>query len=308
MSSGAKQLTRIGVETTVGVAATTWQTLGFTSNSLDAAPQTTESQTIKDTRIAAGTFVTGVEVTGDIEAEFGFGLHDELLEAVAFNKWDKNILTIGGTTRKTFSVVRGFSDVDNYHLFTGCHINQWTLSIPDQGIVTSKFSIMGMGRTASDKAPTGTTKPALDALPLTSQSMGDILIDGAVKDGMCASQLDLTIDNSMQVQKCLGKKENNGIGAILETIMKGSGSITIAWSKNTAELYEKQFLNQPIGIEWSLADSAGNKYIIKLPKVQLSAPLPSGGGADLLTTQFSFTVADVAPTLTRVPATPPTGG
>lgn len=301
MSKGSSQLTRIGVETKVGVAATAWQTLGFVSNSLDAAPQTTESQTIKDSRIAAGTLVTGVEVTGDIETEFAYGIHDAILECVAFNSWNNNILTFGGTTRKTLSVIRGFSDVDNYHLLTGCHLNQWALSIPDQGIVTSKFSIMGMGRVASDKAPTGTTTAAPTATPFTSLSVGDILIDGAVKDGMCASQLDLTIDNSMQVQKCLGKKENNGIGAILETIMKGSGSITISWSKNTAALYEKQFLNQPIGIEWPLIDSAGNKYIIKLPKVLLSAPLPSGGGADLLTTQFSFTVADVAPTITRVP-------
>lgn len=309
MSSGAKQQTRIGVETTVGVAATAWQTLGVVSNTLDAAPQTTESKTIKDTRVAAGTLVTGVDVTGDIETEFAYGIQDDLLEAMAFNKWTNNVLTIGGALRKTFSIVRGFTDVNNYHLFTGCHINQWTLSIPDQGIVTSKFTIMGMGRVASDKAPIGTTTPAPDALPLTSLSVGDILIDGVVKDGMCASQLDLTIDNSMKVQKCLGKKTNNGIGAILETFMKGSGNITISWSKNTADLYEKQFLNQPIGIEWSLADSAGNKYIFKLPKVQLSAPLPSGGGEDLLTTQFKFTVDSTSPTITRVPAvTPPTGG
>jgi hypothetical protein len=283
--------------------------LGVTSNSLDATAQTTESQTIKDSRIAAGTLVTGVEIAGDIETEFAWSVQDILIEGVAFNQWVNNVLTFGGKTRKSFSIIRGFDDVDNFHLFLGCYLNTWTLSITDQGIVTSKFSVMGMGRTPSDKAPTGTNTPAPDATPFTSLSMGDILIDGVVKDGMCASQLDLTIDNSMQVQKCLGKKENNGIGAILETIMKGSGSITIAWSKNTAALYEKQFLNQSIGIEWPLIDSAGNKYIIKLPKVLLSAPLPSGGGADLLTTQFSFTVADVAPTITRVPAvTPPAGG
>lgn len=301
MSKGSSQLTRIGVETKVGVAATTWKTLGFTSNSLDAAPQTIESQTIKDTRIAAGTFITGVDITGDIETEFAYGIQDEVLEAVAFNQWNNNVLTFGGKIRKSLSIVRGFEDVDNYHLFTGCLINQWVLTIPDQGMITSKFSIMGMGRTSSDKAPSGTYTPAPDATPFTSLSMGDILIDGQIKDGMCASQLDLTIDNSMQVQKCLGKKENNGIGAILEMVMKGSGSMTISWSKNTASLYEKQFLNQSIGIEYSLIDSAGNKYILKLPKLQLSAPLPSGGSGDLLTTQFSFTVADVAPTLTRVP-------
>ncbi|MFW2082957.1 phage tail tube protein [Acinetobacter guillouiae] len=299
MSSGAKQLTRVGFEASPGVIATTWNTFAFTTNGLDASAQTTESQTIKDSRIAAGTLVTGVEVQGDIESEWAYGIQDGILELIAFNAWNSNVLTFGGTTRKTLSIIRGFSDIDNFQVFTGCHINQWTLSIPDSGIVTSKFAIMGMKRTAYEVAPTGTVTPAVDAVPLTSLSTGDILIDGEKKQGMCITQIELTIDNTMQIQKCLDYENN--IAAILETIMKGSGNFTIAWSKNTAELYEKQFLNEPIGLEYSLKDTAGNKYTLKLPKVQVSAPLPSGGAGDVLTTQFSFTVADVAPTLTRIP-------
>ena len=303
MSSGAKQLTRVGFETTLGVIASTWETFAFTANGLDAKATTTESQTIKDTRIAAGTLVTGIEVQGDLESEFAYGTQDDLLEGVAFNQWVNNVLTFGGTTRKTFSVVRGFKDIDNSQAFTGCHFNQGTLSIPDSGIVTSKYSIMGMKRTAYEVAPTGTVTPAVDAPVLTSLSTGDILIDGQKKAGMCVTQLDLTIDNSMQIQKCLDYENN--ISAILETIMKGTGSFTIAWSKNTAELYEKQFLNEPISLEYSLKDSAGNKYTLSLPKLQLSAPLPSGKAGDILTTQFSFTVADEAPTLTRIPKVGP---
>ena len=154
MSSGAKQLTRVGSEATPGVIASTWETFAFTANGLDAKATTTESQTIKDTRIAAGTLVTGIEVQGDLESEFAYGTQDDLLEGVAFNQWVNNVLTFGGTTRKTFSVVRGFKDIDNYQVFTGCHFNQWTLSIPDSGIVTSKYSIMGMKRTAYEVAPT----------------------------------------------------------------------------------------------------------------------------------------------------------
>ena len=303
MSSGAKQLTRVGSEATPGVIASTWETFAFTANGLDAKATTTESQTIKDTRIAAGTLVTGIEVQGDLESEFAYGTQDDLLEGVAFNQWVNNVLTFGGTTRKTFSVVRGFKDIDNYQVFTGCHFNQWTLSIPDSGIVTSKYSIMGMKRTAYEVAPTGTVTPAVDAPVLTSLSTGDILIDGQKKAGMCVTQLDLTIDNAMQIQKCLDYENN--ISAILETIMKGTGSFTIAWSKNTAELYEKQFLNEPISLKYSLKDSAGNKYTLSLPKLQLSAPLPSGKAGDILTTQFSFTVADEAPTLTRIPKVGP---
>jgi len=299
MSSGAKQLTRVGFEASPGVIATTWNTFAFTTNGLDASAQTTESQTIKDSRIAAGTLVTGVEVQGDIESEWAYGIQDGVLELIAFNAWNSNVLAFGGTTRKTLSIIRGFSDIDNYQVFTGCHINQWTLSIPDSGIVTSKFAIMGMKRTAYEVAPSGTVTSAVDSIPLTSLSTGDILIDGEKKPGMCITQIELTIDNTMQIQKCLDYENN--IAAILETIMKGSGNFTIAWSKNTAELYEKQFLNEPIGLEYSLKDTAGNKYTLKLPKVQVSAPLPSGGAGDVLTTQFSFTVADVAPTLTRIP-------
>lgn len=299
MSSGAKQLTRVGFEASPGVIATTWNTFAFTTNGLDASAQTTESQTIKDSRIAAGTLVTGVEVQGDIESEWAYGIQDGVLELIAFNAWNSNVLAFGGTTRKTLSIIRGFSDIDNFQVFTGCHINQWTLSIPDSGIVTSKFAIMGMKRTAYEVAPSGTVTPAVDSIPLTSLSTGDILIDGEKKHGMCITQIELTLDNTMQIQKCLDYENN--IAAILETIMKGSGNFTIAWSKNTAELYEKQFLNEPIGLEYSLKDTAGNKYTLKLPKVQVSAPLPSGGAGDVLTTQFSFTVADVAPTLTRIP-------
>lgn len=299
MSSGAKQLTRVGFEASPGVIATTWNTFAFTTNGLDASAQTTESQTIKDSRIAAGTLVTGVEVQGDIESEWAYGIQDGVLELVAFNAWNSNVLTFGGTSRKTLSIIRGFTDIDNFQVFTGCHINQWTLNIPDSGIVTSKFSIMAMKRTAYEVAPTGTVTPAGDAIPFTSLSTGDILIEGEKKAGMCVTQIELTIDNTMQIQKCLDYENN--ISGILETIMKGSGNFTVAWSKNTAELYEKQFLNEPISLEYSLKDKDGNKYTLSLPNVLVSAPLPSGGAGDILNTQFSFTVADAAPTLKRIP-------
>lgn len=299
MSSGAKQLTRVGFEASPGVIATTWNTFAFTTNGLDASAQTTESQTIKDSRIAAGTLVTGVEVQGDIESEWAYGIQDGVLELVAFNAWNSNVLTFGGTSRKTLSIIRGFTDIDNFQVFTGCHINQWTLSIPDSGIVTSKFAIMAMKRTAYEVAPTGTVTPAGDAIPFTSLSTGDILIEGEKKAGMCVTQIELTIDNTMQIQKCLDYENN--ISGILETIMKGSGNFTVAWSKNTAELYEKQFLNEPISLEYSLKDKDGNKYTLSLPNVLVSAPLPSGGAGDILNTQFSFTVADAAPTLKRIP-------
>lgn len=301
MSSGSKQKTAFGVETTVGTQALTWQTLAFTTNGLDEAPTTTESQSIKDSRIASGTLVTGSDIAGDIETEYAYGIQDDILPCVAYNPWVGDVLTFGGTTRKTLSILKAYTDINNYHVFTGCTVNTWALNIATDEIVTSTFGIMGLKREPSTTAPSGEVTPAPDVTPFTALSVGDIEFDDvAISGTMCATALNVTFDNTAQVQRCLNYE--NSAGAILETILNASGSVTLAWAVGSAALYEKQFKNIPVKIEWSIKDSIGNIYTITLPKVQLSMTLPTGASGDILTVDASFTVADVAPYITRVPA------
>ena len=301
MGSGTKQLVQFAPEATVGTTPSPFArtTLPFTSCSINANANKTASNTIKDSRIASGQYITGVDYAGDIETEFQFGAYDTLLECVAFNPWTANVLTFGGTTRKTLSVLRGFTDNNDYHTFSGLHANQFKLTVPENGLITATFSFMGMGRAKATAAPAGTITAAMSNPLMSSVSIGDILIDGAVIAGACITQFDFTWDNSMQVQRCLGKGLD--IGAILEMVAGGTGNFTVAWSQNTSLLYDKQFLNIPIALSIPMADSDGNKYVLALPKVQVTAPLPSSGNSEITTSQFAYTVADVAPTLTRMP-------
>lgn len=300
MSSGSKQLTRYGVESSVGTVATAWQTLAFTTNGLNETPTTTESQSIKDSRIAAGTLVTGSDIAGDLETEFAYGIQDTLLECVAFNPWVANVLTFGGTTRKTLSIVKAYTDINNWHTFTGCHVNTWALSIATDEIVTSTFGIIGLARTASGTAPAGTVTPAPSAMPFTAISAGDIQFDDvAIAGTMCVTALDITFDNTAQVQKCINYEDS--IGAVLETILNATGTMTIAWSVGAAAEYEKQFTNTPVKVNWTLKNANGDQYIFELPEVLLSMELPTGASGDILTVDASFSVRDVAPTITRVP-------
>ncbi|MDT1913833.1 hypothetical protein FPK81_23660, partial [Acinetobacter baumannii] len=87
-------------------------------------------------------------------------------------------------------------------------------------------------------------------------------------------------DNTMQLQRCLG----GGIDAraILEMLATGTGSFTAAWSRNTSDMYEKQFTNKTISLKVPITDTDGNKYEIFIPKAESTAPLPSGGNSDLL--------------------------
>lgn len=302
MSSGAKQLVQIAKETVIGTVPSPFarQTLAFTDISLNQSVEKTESASITDSRLQQSSMITSAEYSGELSAEAQYGAYDDLMAAAAFNAWATNVLTFGGTTRQTFSVLRGYADIANYHTFSGLHVNTFGIDIPESGLIGLTFGFMGTKRTTAAAAPAGTITPASTNPRMSNISVGDLLVDGvSVKGTACITAFSFNWDNSMQVQKCLGAGLE--VGAILEMSAKGTGSFTMAWSTKAAELYEKQFTNGNISLSIPITDTAGNKYVLNISKVELTAPLATGGKDDLLNTTFEYTVVDQAPTLTRTP-------
>lgn len=302
MSSGAKQLVQIAKETVIGTVPSPFarQTLAFTDISLNQSVEKTESASITDSRLQQSSIITSAEYSGELSVEAQYGAYDDLMAAAAFNAWASNVLTFGGTTRQTFSVLLGYTDIANYHAFSGLHVNTFGIDIPESGLIGLTFGFMGTKRTTAAVAPVGTITPASTNPRMSNISVGDLLVDGvSVKGTACITAFSFNWDNSMQVQKCLGAGLE--VGAILEMSAKGTGSFTMAWSTKAAELYEKQFTNGNISLSIPITDTAGNKYVLSIPKVELTAPLATGGKDDILNTTFEYTVVDQAPTLTRTP-------
>lgn len=314
MSSGARQLLQLSEETVNGVTDTPFDrvTLPFTSVSLDQTASKETSNTITDTRLASPSSITGLDVAGDIEAEFRYGTYDNLISAVAFNEWVANSLEFGGTLRKSFSVLRGYSDIDVYQLFSGVHVNTWTLSVPEQGLVTTTFGLMGKSRISSIELPSGIVTPDPLNPAYSSVSVGRILIDGQTTEGQaCVTSFDFTWDNTMQVQRCLGGGLD--IGAVIETSAVGTGSLTIAWSKLLGQdFYERQFVNQTVSLELYVregSEETGNSYTLTIPTAEITLGLPSGGKDEILQASLEFTVVKDSPVLVREPkVVPPVGG
>lgn len=309
MSSGSKQLLHITKETVNGTTPTPFarSSIPFTEITIDAAATKEDSNSILDSRLAQKGSVTGVEYAGDLNSEWRFGVFDDLIAAAAFNNWqtdtpiqDQDTLTFGGTTRQSFSILRGYADINNYHTFRGVHVNTVNISIPEQGLVTIGFGLMGKGRTVASSLPAGTvTTPTLTPT-FSNVSVGDILIDGVSQVGVaCITAFDFTWDNTMQVQRCLGAGLD--VGALIETMANGTGSFTAAWSTGAAANYEKQFTNTTIGLQVVIKDSSNNEYVLTLPKVEITASLPSGGNSDILQASFEYRVVEQAPTLVRKP-------
>lgn len=309
MSSGSREIIHIAPETVVGTTPSPFArtTLPFTDTSLNAAVTKEDSATKLASRLAQAGTITAVDYTGDINTEFRYGTFDELIAANAYSDWvpdspavGSDTIIFGGTVRQTFSILRGYTDVGNYHTFRGMHVNTFNLNIPESGIVTATFGLIGLGREPSGTAPAGiVTNPTLTD-PFSSVSVTDIQIDGVTTVGTaCITSFDFTWDNSAQTQRCLGR--GLSIGAIIETLANGSGSFTMAWSTKGAELYEKQFTNTPLHLTATLVDGSGNKYVLDLPVIEVTGELPTGSNTDILSVTYEYRTIEQAPTLTRTP-------
>ncbi len=315
MSAGSRQITQIAKEVTRGVTPVPFDriSLAFTENSLDATANREDSATILNSRLAQSGALTTIDYEGDISAEFRYGVYDELISGAAYNTWTTDspaegtdTLIFGGNLAQSFSVLRGYADINNYHVFRGMHVNTFNLTIGVESIATATFGMIGMGRESAAILPSGTvTEPTLTPV-ISGISVDDVTIDGVTQVGVaCITDFEFNWDNTAEVQRCLGGE--GSVGAVIATLADGTGSFTMAWSANGAVNYEKQFTGETIAISVSMKDSLGNAYVLTLPKVEITASLPSGGNADILQADFEYRVIEEAPTLTRTKYVAPVG-
>ena len=309
MSSGAKIVTHYIKEVVPGTtpeapAAGDWKTMRVTSNTLSPTPDTEVSDEITDSRISQGSVVTGLTIGGDLAGEMSFGSFDEWLEALFYGNWTANALTIGDT-RHTFSVQKGFTDIGVYSLFKGVHAATGSIDIPEQGKV-----ILTIGGQALDYEDAETSFVTDAAAPTTtpfmsSLAVGDILVDGVSLVGQaCVSAINIAVDNTMQVQRCLGSGKL-GPGALIATEAAITGTLTLAWSKAAWLIWKEQLSRKPFSVVFPIKDSLGNLYTFNFPSLEIDGELPNGGKRDVIQVTLNYTVAKIAPTITRVPFVAP---
>ncbi|AZD07569.1 hypothetical protein C4K26_2166 [Pseudomonas chlororaphis] len=299
MSSGAQVVSHIIAEVTPGVTpAGTWDTLRLTGNALTPTVNTQVSDEITDSRLSQGSVATSIDIGGDLTAEFSFGSFDQLLEAAFYGNWTGNVLSVGDT-RHTFSVAKGYNDVDVYGVFRGAHVSTFALDIPSDGKITATFNMACLDYTDGD-TPIVVSPNAPTTTPfLSNNNVGTILVDGQSLEGVaCVSAMTVSLDNSLQTQRCLGS-ERLGPGAHIATEAAITGSITLAWSKRAWEIWKNTFTRAPIGVVFPITDSLGNKYTFNFPAVEVDGELPNGGKRDLIEVTLNYTVTKVSPTITR---------
>ena len=234
----------------------------------------------------------GKSALGDIPVDLSYGSFDNLLEAVLCGNWAANTPIVGtdqlkaGTTRRSFSLMRHFTDIPDkpYLVYTGIEFDRVNFDINPNGVITASFSVIGQ-----DMAVPSATPPAGSTYGSPSTTEPFDAFTGIVKENdiqlSIMTQVAVTLSNGMSARKVIGQQVGlrPSIGR-----SNATGNITNYFENMT--LFEKYVNETETSAEVVLTDAAGNAMTIKLPAGKYTGGNPdvSGEGAILLSMPMQF--------------------
>jgi hypothetical protein len=219
-------------------------------------------------------------IQGDIEVVMCAANFDEFVEAAFQGTWSTNVLKIGQTQR-SFSIEEGFTDLAQFHAFTGCVFDTMTMDVTVDKLVTTKFAFIG----ASETAFSGTS---LDVTPTAITSKPKFYhVGGTFKEGGSTvaylSAISWTLKNNATASNALGV---SGVRAITSGKVEVTGKVTALFED--VVMYNKFKNNTDTILEYTLTD-ATNTHTYFFPKVKYVMGMIQGNGDGPLTVEVEFT-------------------
>jgi hypothetical protein len=187
-----------------------------------------------------------------------------------------------GTEKRSFSVEREFGDIDRWARFTGCVVNQMSLSLKPNAIVTGKFSIVGKTATYATVS--------LDASPTASQDNSPLdAFTGAFYEGGTAmglvTSIDLTLDNSAQANFVVGSPFASNVTLGRSNI---TGDTSVFFQDMTML---NKFVNETessLEIYLGAGTSGSESYRIYLPRIKYGSGDNSVSGEGPIEMKMSY--------------------
>ena len=179
-----------------------------------------------------------------------------------------------GTTERTFHIQRQYTDIDDtFSLFTGMGVESIGLSIPTNGICTCSFGFVG--KDEASKTVTAIEEPTVATSTEVLSSVDDVkwvLENNAV---FAVVSADLSITNNIRPRLEVG---SIGPKELAYGRVEVSGSITAYFADNT--VFDKWLNQTDSSLSLSFQDSAGNAYVIELPRVRYSDGIRAAEGTN----------------------------
>jgi hypothetical protein len=299
-ATGSKRWLAFIQEATFGATPATPQTqlvefISFSGN-LDR-PIITDASIRSDRQIAYAR-AGNESVKADLEVAMCASNFDVFLEAALQGTWATNVLTIpASSTQRSFAIEEGYTDLAQYHTFNGCTIDSVTVDVSTDGLVTTKFSILGATESAFSATSIDSTPTAVAAKPKFYH------VGGTFKEGGTAvgylSAISWTLKNNLVAANVLGTA---GVRSITSGKAEVTGKATALFEDAT--VYNKWKNNTDTSIEFTLTDGT-NSHTYLFPKVKYVKGSMSSTGDGPVTVELEFnaiydTTAGTSLKITRV--------
>lgn len=201
-------------------------------------------------------------VGGDIPVELSHTSFDDIITSAMFNDWNSDNTITTGITQYSFTIQKHFSDINQYHVFPGCVVNNWSLNVTPNGIITSTFSVMGetMESTAAEWAGTATAKSTNSPFDAFTGSLSE---GGAVN--ALVTGIDLTLANNLSELQVIG---NNHTVGLIDGRANITGTVTAYFANST--LLNKFIDETESSLEFVLTDASANSMTFTMPRIKYS--------------------------------------
>ena len=187
---------------------------------------------------------------------------------------------INGTTETSFVLEKDFTDITKFMYFTGMVPNNMNLSFQADSIATGSFSFMGKtSDTANATQGTGAANAATTTEVMnTPTNVSQIRENGTAMTSLFVQNLDISLANNLRGISAIGTLGYADMGTGRCEV---TGSMSVYLSDMA--LYDKFQDATSTSLELTIADSAGNAYIVSMDNVEFTdgTVVSSGPNADV---------------------------
>ncbi len=180
-----------------------------------------------------------------------------------------------GTEHKSASLEQSHADVGTFHVFKGCRVNTFGVSLSAGAVAEVSLGWMGTEEEDSDSASflDSTSKRSAKAKVLTGQlSVGAVEIDGAATAEL-VREVSFEVNNNLEMQSVISEAAP---AAITYGDFSLTGKLVVLFKD--LDLYNKFKSDTAISLLVPLTDALGDQLYISVPRLKFSGAARTVGG------------------------------
>lgn len=284
ISTGASVKVGYIAETTWGTTPATPQLISipFTSFNVNLTQDQYKDSSIQADRMERYSISGDHHVTGDFQVNLSPSNFDPFLASAVYGTWATNTLKVGQTL-SSFTLEQGHTDISLYTQYTGVMVDKLDLTVPSNGAVTAKFTVIGKDQSAvpgSTSIDGSAYTAAIAGVPFTH--IGGTFKEGGTTIGVITS-LAMSVANNLTANFACGSTSAQGVTPGFTQI---TGTLT-AYVQD-ASLLTKFYNGTSSAIDFTLASGA-HTLEFSLPNVKYTGATRniSGQGSVMVTMPFT---------------------